>query len=69
MQGVGNEFDERSSETEIEERQILCYGPRKSEEPEARGTKVQSRDRHDEERERERYRQSEKIEQRVVGDA
>jgi hypothetical protein len=69
MQGVSNELYERASEAEVEESQILGYRPGESQQSEARRTEVQGRDRHDEERKHEGDSESQKIEERVVGDA
>ena len=69
MQGVGDELDECASEAEVEESQVLGYRPGKSQDSEARGTEVESSNRYDEERERERDSESQKIQECVVGDA
>jgi len=68
MQSIGDEFYERTPETEVEQREIFGDGPRESEQPEARGTQVQRHHRHDEERETERDGEPEEIEKSVVGD-
>ena len=69
MQGIGNEFYERTPEAEVEKSQILGYRPGESQQSETRWTEVQGRDRHDEEREREGDSESQEIEERVVGNA
>ena len=69
VQCVRNELDDRSAESQIEEREVLGDRPREAEQAEARGSQMSRRDRHDEEGQSQRNCEPKEVEKCVVGDA
>ena len=69
VQCVRNELDDRSAESQIEEREVLGDRPREAEQAEARGSEVSRSNWHDEERQSKRNREPKEVEKCVVRDA